>query len=117
MFAFFIEALNDFEKKVYHNKATINNIMTEIVLTEGAYIGEVFRSNFIEIANIVLGELVKDNNWKNIDNNTLYVKKKICTHCKEFKCYSRCESCRQPYCSKNCQKLDWKSHKLICNSL
>jgi hypothetical protein len=24
---------------------------------------------------------------------------------------------REPYCSSDCQKLDWKSHKLICKSL
>jgi hypothetical protein len=31
---------------------------------------------------------------------------------------NRCTSClREPYCSGDCQKDDWKSHKLICKIL
>jgi len=114
MFSLFVDALNDFEKNVYHNKAFINNIMTEIVLTRGIYLEETLRANYIEIAYAILNELGKADDWKNIANNELYVKKRICTYCKEFKCYSLCNSCNLPYCGRNCQRRDWPTHKFIC---
>ena len=116
MFALFIDALNDFEKRVYHNKAFIVKIMSEIAITKGIYINEILRPNFIEIAHTILSELVTDSKWEKTGDNVLYVKKKVCSYCKEFKSYSMCDVCGLVYCSRKCQKLDWPVHKFICTA-
>lgn len=42
---------------------------------------------------------------------------RICTYCKKTDLnMSKCAKCKiSNYCSRECQKLDWKNHKQICN--
>ena len=42
--------------------------------------------------------------------------KRICNKCGDS-CKSKCSRCKKVYyCNRDCQKLDWKSHKLECNT-
>lgn len=43
--------------------------------------------------------------------------KSMCRFCGEENASLKCSKCKRPYCSKECQKLDWKKfdHKLICS--
>ncbi len=54
----------------------------------------------------------------NIDPKT-YAEFNKCTHCKKYGLkYKLCSGCKKvKYCSKDCQKLDWKKHKINCVKL
>ena len=46
----------------------------------------------------------------------------ICEHCKciekEANCFQRCARCNlAAYCSRDCQKADWKEHKTKCKEI
>ncbi len=42
---------------------------------------------------------------------------KVCVLC-TAKAQKKCSQCKQVYyCTQNCQQKDWKSHKLLCNSI
>ena len=42
----------------------------------------------------------------------------ICVKCKTSRAGKRCGSCKtMPYCSRNCQRLDWNRHKPVCAML
>ena len=45
-----------------------------------------------------------------------YIKKtKCCNVCEEIKNLKMCSKCKKvSYCSEECQRKDWKNHKLIC---
>ena len=36
-----------------------------------------------------------------------------CTNCEKL-CTQRCSACKAPYCSRQCQKIDRRRHKLVC---
>ncbi len=40
---------------------------------------------------------------------------KHCTHCKRQNCKLVCHICKAYYCGVQCQKQDWKKHKLTCS--
>ena len=44
---------------------------------------------------------------------------RCCSHCEKFsEDLKRCSRCRQAnYCSSECQRNDWKRHKLTCTSI
>lgn len=51
-----------------------------------------------------------------------YDKKEFCYcnnyHCKSYQVSYKCGNCKcVSYCSKECQKTNWKYHKLVCNQL
>lgn len=51
-----------------------------------------------------------------------YNRKEFCRcgnlHCKSYEVPYKCCNCKcVSYCSRECQKADWKSHKLVCNQL
>lgn len=39
----------------------------------------------------------------------------ICCHCEKTNAVLNCSKCKYFYCSKECQKNDWKTHKNICS--
>ena len=40
----------------------------------------------------------------------------ICDYCQKLNPAKRCSACHQAsYCTIDCQKLDWKKHKLVCS--
>lgn len=64
------------------------------------------------------------NNIITIDKSCIfsYNRKELCRcgnlHCKSYKVPYKCGNCKcVSYCSRKCQKADWKSHKLVCNQL
>ena len=39
-------------------------------------------------------------------------------YCKSYEVSYKCGNCKcVSYCSRECQKADWKTHKLVCNQL
>jgi hypothetical protein len=67
------------------------------------------------------GELVDEPSTYEIIYDSKYKNPNLCFVCKkdekDFKLF-QCSVCKSvKYCSQECQKLDWKSHKIICSFL
>jgi len=57
---------------------------------------------------------------KSVIDNAVYLSKlpNVCGNCLSDKTTKRCGACKRiKYCSKACQKADWKKHKNICKML
>jgi hypothetical protein len=54
--------------------------------------------------------------WPGIyDTLVIYVRKNVCQHCLKETSLKRCSRCKSiGYCSVDCQRADWMTHREIC---
>lgn len=72
------------------------------------------RGGFNKFLEIIGGSLHTIENYEMKDEP---FPSKTCGNCGESDAKSRCGKCHEPYCSKPCQKADWKKHKKICAAI
>ena len=76
------------------------------------------KCNFPEFLELCGGSF---NNLEIFEMQDTPVPPPVCAYCKteeeEEKKLKNCVRCREKYCSKECQRKDWKSHKKICDQI
>ena len=56
-----------------------------------------------------------ENSEKDEENTKIVENLRECSNCTKLDSNYKCSKCKKVfYCSKKCQKEDWKSHKKIC---
>ena len=94
----------------------------DLTVEEKAICGLAYAFSFICFGGEDGKKMTMELRWtKNIDWDSLDTNKKVssnCYGCRErfpIEKLSSCGKCKQAcYCSKECQKKDWKSHKKVC---
>lgn len=61
-------------------------------------------------------EVLRKSTFALVDNENKIIKIGFVYFCGKIISFKKCSRCKEVfYCSKECQKCDWKTHKLQCN--